>query len=88
MFYDAHERLDTAQMVGALAAGGRLEFAELHQLVAKAVALVEQPQLLTIEIGRLNVLFLVERAVLRHVSVVLFVEKRLTRHLFQSIYPC
>ena len=47
-FYHAHKGLHAAQVIGKLAGTCRLHLAEAHQLVAEAMALVEQPKLFAV----------------------------------------
>ena len=71
----AHEGLHTAQMVGKLAGLCRLQLAETHQLVAEAVAFVEQPELFAAEVGRTYQRMAAEVAFARYVGIKLFVEE-------------
>ena len=83
-FYHAHKGLHAAQVIGKLAGTCRLHLAEAHQLVAEAMALVEQPKLFAVQVGSTDYLVVEEGVFARHVGKELFIEQRRLLQLFHT----
>ena len=67
-FHHAHEGLYAAERVFRLTLRSRLQIAEPYELVAEAMALVEKPQELVVQVGSLDVLIGIQRVVLGDVG--------------------
>jgi len=71
-------------VIGKLAGTCRLHLAEAHQLVAEAMALVEQPKLFAVQVGSTDYLVVEEGVFARHVGKELFIEQRRLLQLFHT----
>ena len=85
MLHDAHERLDAAQRISLLAARGRLQATELHELVAEAVTLIEQPEVFVGEVSDLDAVLGEQRVLLRNVSQEALGIKRMLDEVVEAV---